>query len=177
MTINEKYIFVSYAHKDSAIVVPLIENMRQTGFRVWYDNGIETGAEWPAYIQASLEKSEVVLVFISKNSVESVNCRNEINFALMKYKAMIVVYLEDAELKYGMGLQLNGIQSLMMHKYEKASDFFTELTETPLLQICREGYEHLSSDLIERSDFGQGFGHHSESLAPHLKRWTDTGTV
>ena len=132
MTDQEKYIFVSYAHKDSAAVVPLIENMRKAGFRVWYDDGIETGAEWPAYIQASLEKSAVALVFISKNSVESVNCRNEINFALMKSKDMIVVHLEDTELKYGMGLQLNGIQSILMYEYEKASDFFTELTETPM---------------------------------------------
>ena len=62
MTDQEKYIFISYAHKDSAIVVPLIENMKKAGFHVWYDDGIEVGAEWPAYIQSSLEKSSVVIV-------------------------------------------------------------------------------------------------------------------
>ena len=164
MTDQEKYIFISYAHKDSATVVPLIENMKKAGFHIWYDDGIEVGAEWPAYIQSSLEKSSVVLVFISKNSVDSFNCRNEINFALMMHKAMIVVYLEDTELKYGMGLQLNGIQALSMFKYAKASDFFEELTETALLQICREGHERLSSAFVEESDFGLGFGHHPEHI-------------
>ena len=161
---NEKYIFVSYAHKDSEKVIPLIENMQKTDFRIWYDEGIEVGAEWPAYIQTSLEKSTVVLVFISKNSVESQNCRNEINFALMKHKAMTVIYLEDTELKYGMGLQLNGIQSVCMFKYAKVSDFFEELIEIPLLQICREGYEHLAPAFVNESDFGQGFGHHPETF-------------
>ena len=141
MTSQEKYIFISYAHKDSAIVVPLIANMRKSGFHVWYDNGIETGTEWPDYIQTRLEKSAAVLVFISKHSVESVNCRNEINFALMKHKAMIVVHLEETELKYGMGLQLNGIQSVSMFKYAKMSKFFEELISIPLLQVCREKNE------------------------------------
>ncbi|MBQ3489251.1 MAG: TIR domain-containing protein, partial [Clostridia bacterium] len=161
---NEKYIFVSYAHKDSATVVPLIENMQKAGFRVWYDEGIEIGEEWPAFIQTSLEKSAVVLVFISRYSVESVNCRNEINFALMKHKAMTIVHLEDTELKYGMGLQLNGIQSYAMFKYATASKFFEEFTETPLLQICRDGHEHLAPVFVEESDFGQGFGHHPEPM-------------
>ena len=164
MTNQEKYIFISYAHKDSHSVIPLIENMKKVGFHIWYDDGIEVGSEWPAYIQSSLEKSSVVMVFISKNSVESFNCRNEINFALMKHKTMIVVYLEETELKYGMGLQLNGIQALCMFKYAKASEFFEELTETSLLQICREGNEHLSPAFVDESEFGQGFSHQPETI-------------
>ena len=165
MTNQEKYIFISYAHKDSATVVPLIANMRKSGFRVWYDNGIETGTEWPDYIQTRLEKSAAVLVFISKHSVESVNCRNEINFALMKHKAMIVVHLEETELKYGMGLQLNGIQSICMFKYVKTSKFFEELTAIPLLQICREGNETPVPAVVEEKSLGYGFGHHAEMVS------------
>lgn len=42
---NEPYIFVSYAHKDSQIVVPILEQMQSAGFRFWYDKGIEAGTE------------------------------------------------------------------------------------------------------------------------------------
>ena len=38
---NEKYIFFSYAHRDSATVLPMIEYMQEKGFRIWYDAGIE----------------------------------------------------------------------------------------------------------------------------------------
>ena len=79
---NDKYIFVSYAHKDSQKVVPIVETLSSNGFRVWYDSGIEAGTEWPEYIEDHLIKSEVVVVFMTPNTIESRNCRNEINFAL-----------------------------------------------------------------------------------------------
>ncbi|MBR5188161.1 MAG: toll/interleukin-1 receptor domain-containing protein, partial [Clostridia bacterium] len=115
---KEKYIFVSYAHKDSERVLPILEAMQRAGFRVWYDTGIEAGTEWPAYIEESLEKSSVVIAFLSPHSVESVNCRNEINYALLKQKEMLVIYLEDTELRYGLGLQLNSLQSLFKFRHQ-----------------------------------------------------------
>ena len=47
---SEPYIFVSYAHKDAAMVMPLITGLQDRGFRVWFDAGIEAGTEWPEYI-------------------------------------------------------------------------------------------------------------------------------
>ena len=54
---NEKYIFFSYAHRDSATVLPMIEYMQEKGFRVWYDAGIEAGTEWPGYIEEHLKNT------------------------------------------------------------------------------------------------------------------------
>ncbi|MBQ3489268.1 MAG: toll/interleukin-1 receptor domain-containing protein [Clostridia bacterium] len=136
---NEKYIFVSYAHKDSEKVLPVIEDMQRAGFRVWYDTGIEAGTEWPAYIEESLEKSAVVLAFISTASIESVNCRNEINYALLKHKEMLVIYLENAELKYGLGLQLNALQSLYKFRHSTERGFLDELMKAKILQECKRG--------------------------------------
>lgn len=51
---QEPYIFISYAHKDEKWVLPLIDGLRQRGFRVWYDIGIEAGTEWPAIIESHL---------------------------------------------------------------------------------------------------------------------------
>ncbi|MBQ3489269.1 MAG: TIR domain-containing protein [Clostridia bacterium] len=135
---NEKYIFVSYAHKDSEKVLPVIEDMQRAGFRVWYDTGIEAGTEWPAYIEESLEKSAVVLAFISTASIESVNCRNEINYALLKHKEMLVIYLEDIVLKYGLGLQLNALQSLYHFRHTSEKSFMNELLKAPILQECKK---------------------------------------
>ena len=134
---KEKYIFVSYAHKDSEKVLPIIENMQHAGFRIWYDTGIEAGTEWPAYIEESLEKSAVVLAFISSASIESINCRNEINYALLKHKEMLVIYLENAELKYGLGLQLNALQSLYRFRHTTEKSFLDELIKAKILQDCR----------------------------------------
>ena len=51
---NDKYIFVSYAHKDSDTVLPIISEMQKSGFRIWFDEGIEAGTEWPEYIAEHL---------------------------------------------------------------------------------------------------------------------------
>ena len=33
---QEPYIFISYAHKDSNTVLPIIQGLQERGFRVWY---------------------------------------------------------------------------------------------------------------------------------------------
>lgn len=38
---NEKYIFISYAHKDSGSVLPILQAMADGGYRLWYDQGME----------------------------------------------------------------------------------------------------------------------------------------
>lgn len=49
---DENYIFISYCHKDKAKVFPIIEQLAKDGFRVWYDEGIAPGEDWPEVIAA-----------------------------------------------------------------------------------------------------------------------------
>lgn len=136
---NDNYIFVSYAHKDTQKVLPIIEVLNERGFRVWYDAGIEAGTEWPEYIEEHLNKARVVLVFMTPNTINSKNCRNEINFALELNKEILVVYLEDTELIKGMRLQLNSTQSLFRKNHETHETFIRELLGARILQSCRLG--------------------------------------
>ena len=136
---NEKYIFVSYSHKDSDTVLPLIDTLKENGFRVWFDAGIEAGTEWPEYIEDHIRGAEVVLVFMTPRTVESKNCRNEINFSLSIEKEVLVVYLEDTDLLKGMSLQLNSTQSLFRRNHPSHDSFLGELINARILQSCREG--------------------------------------
>ena len=95
---KEPYIFVSYAHKDSAAVFHIVEQLNARGYRIWYDEGIEPGSEWPEYIANHLLGAEMVLSVLTPNAVNSVNCRREINFALSKNKPVLTIYMEDIEL-------------------------------------------------------------------------------
>lgn len=134
---NEKYIFVSYAHKDSPIVLPIVETLSKEGFRIWYDSGIEAGTEWPEYIEDHLARAEIVLIFMSPATVESRNCRNEINFALELKKEVLVVYLEETTLLKGMRLQLNSSQSLFRSHHKNDESFTQALVNARILQCCR----------------------------------------
>ena len=48
------YIFVSYAHKDAAQVLPVIAQLQSYGYRIWYDEGIAPGSEWAENIAVHL---------------------------------------------------------------------------------------------------------------------------
>ena len=130
------YIFISYSHKDSKTVLPIIEFMKNEGFSVWFDKGIEAGTEWPAYIESHLKQSSVFLAFLSKSAVESRNCRKEINLADKLNKEMLVVYLEKTELVEGMDLQLSSTQSL--YRYNQSEESFrNSLVKAKILAPCK----------------------------------------
>jgi len=141
---NLPYIFVSYAHKDSDRVLPIISTMQNHGFRVWFDQGIEAGSEWPAFIVSRLKGCSKVLAFVSPSFVESRNCRNEMNYALNINKEILVIHLEPTELMYGLELQL--ISSQAMFKYRSSTDeiFFNQLFGAKIIEECRGSGERTS---------------------------------
>ena len=87
---NEPFIFISYSHKDSPQVMPVVEGLQNRGFRVWYDSGIEAGTEWPEYIAERMMGSGAVVVFLSANALNSQNCRREIHFAIELNKDLLI---------------------------------------------------------------------------------------
>ena len=134
---NKPYIFISYAHKDTETVLPILEALCERGFRIWYDAGIEAGTEWPEYIAQRLQDCTAFLAFISDWSVNSKNCRREINFGIELDKEPLAVYLEDVTLSVGMRMQLGTVQAMFYHRHESFSSFIEALSKAPTLQDCR----------------------------------------
>ena len=112
------YIFVSYAHADGEKVFPEITFLHEQGYRIWYDEGIDPGNEWPDEIARALEVAEYFLVFISPSAVKSINVRNEINAALNKHKPFLAVHLVETQLSPGLELRMGDIQALMRFRME-----------------------------------------------------------
>ena len=111
---TEPYIFISYAHADSERVFPIVSALQERGYRVWYDAGIEAGTEWPEYIAEHLDGCSAFLAFISEASMNSHNCRREINFAIELRKEPMVIYLEDVKMSLGMRMQLGSLQAMFL---------------------------------------------------------------
>lgn len=138
---EKPYIFISYAHKDAEVVLPILDGMQKNGFRIWFDQGIEAGTEWPEYIAGHLEAAERVIVFMSEAAAASKNCRREINYSIEIDKEPLVVYLEPVNLPAGLKLQLNTLQAMFKYHAETDEDFITELCKARMLQCCREAEE------------------------------------
>ena len=113
---DEPYIFISYAHKDSALVFKEISQLNDAGYHIWYDEGIEASSEWPEEIANAVIGCSVFLVFISPRSTASVNCRNEINLALNEDKPFLAVHMEDSALPPGLRLRMGDLQAILQYK-------------------------------------------------------------
>lgn len=127
------YLFVSYAHKNDAAVLEIISTLQSRGFRVWYDEGIEAGSEWPESIASHLERAQLVLAFLSPAYLRSDNCRKEMHYALTKRKPVINVYLEQTELSPGMEMQIGNLFALMKYTYPSEEYFYDKLFSAELL--------------------------------------------
>ena len=133
---NEPYIFISYAHKDSDQVLPIIESFMDRGFRVWYDDSIEAGKEWREDIADRIVSCSVMIVFLSPNYVDSRNCKREVLFAEAEEKDMFVAQLEEATLTPGMRMTLGGIQHKFAWNYPDMEAFIEELCSAQIVQPC-----------------------------------------
>ena len=130
---TQPYIFVSYAHANDAAVLEIISTLQSRGFRVWYDEGIEAGSEWPESIASHLERAQLVLAFLSPAYLQSDNCRKEMHYALTKKKPVINVYLEQTELSPGMEMQIGNLFALMKYTYPSEEYFYDKLFSAELL--------------------------------------------
>lgn len=134
---NDKFIFISYAHKDSAMVYPIIEQINADGYRVWFDDGISPGSEWPEYIAHHIAECEVLIFFASPNSADSENCRREINFALSRKKKFFTVTLVPTTLSPGIEMQLSSQQNIAFYDYSDKATFFKTLYDAPSIAPCK----------------------------------------
>lgn len=109
---DEPFLFISYSHRDSAVVFKEIAWLKEQGFNIWYDEGIEPGREWREEIATAISDASMLLYFVTPDSVESENCRNEVNFAADEQIPILTVYLKSTELPGGLRLTLSTRQAI-----------------------------------------------------------------
>jgi hypothetical protein len=126
---TSEYVFVSYAHKDGPRVFREVAYLYEQRYRIWYDEGIDPGNEWPEEIANALADCAFFIVFISANSVDSKNVRNEINFALNKGKPFLAIHIDETALPAGLELRMGDIQAVMQFRMSNDS-YRRKLTKT-----------------------------------------------
>lgn len=134
---KEPYIFFSYCHKDADEVYPIIEKMAMKGYRIWYDNGIHPGDNWVETIASHINNCSICVAAVSRNSTESHNCRNEINFVLEYRKKMVPIILEEFRMSLGVKLQLSSCQYIKKYEYVDENVFLQKLFDVAGIDICK----------------------------------------
>ena len=136
---SKPYIFISYAHADSARVLPVVEAMQNQGFRIWFDMGIEAGTEWSNNIAKHLRECNAFLFFASKNSVASENCLDEVAYAKSHLKPSLMIFLEEnVILPEGTEMQTARFQRMFLNRHKTMEGAVEKIAEAPILIPCRD---------------------------------------
>ena len=141
------YVFVSYSHKDSDRVFPILQRLQAEGLRFWYDKGIEWGSKWDNYIANRVRNCDCVIAFISSNFTNSPHCEDEISHAKTCRKNFLPIYLEPIQLEEGMEMRLGRYQAAHFFKYSASEieNFYSQLLKSKFLASCYETQDNIFS--------------------------------
>ena len=93
---KEPYLFVSYSHRDTDKVYPVLDVLYDHKYRLWYDESCETGNDFRDELRQRIKHCEAVLLFVSASSMNSPFCGMEIIVACEYGKRLFPIYLDDA---------------------------------------------------------------------------------
>lgn len=126
---NNNFIFVSYAHLDNEVVLPIIKKLQER-FNVWYDKGIKLGKEWDKEILDHLETCSLFVYMVSKQSLASENCKDEIAYAKDNKIPFINILVENVELPKLFKLRYGRFQMCYLEKYQSLDDLLDEIDKS-----------------------------------------------
>lgn len=159
---KEPYVFVSYSHRDTDRIFPIIAALKQNMCRIWYDEGLTPGESWNDSIAEHLKNCSQFIVFISPDSISSKYVMSEINYAIAKNKSIIPVILRKTELPASIEMMLGTIQFLDISDTEDLGKCVNaisavllksvfSLTTMPFLQDLGYSFYMLTQD-VERQE-------------------------
>lgn len=92
---NDRYVFVSYSHKDSEEVYDVLTRLYDKGINYWYDKDFKIGDKWneEAYKKLSDKNCVGAIVFVTENTIISDACYKEVKkiLELSKHSAFKVI--------------------------------------------------------------------------------------
>ncbi len=98
---SRQTIFFSYSRKDSDFALDLAKQLRAAGATIWLDQlDIQPGSTWDDAIEDALQNSKVLLVILSKTSVQSKNVRDEYSYAMEEGKRIVPLLLEECTIPF-----------------------------------------------------------------------------
>jgi hypothetical protein len=97
--VTSKTLFVSYSHRDRALVEPLVDRIQAMGHPVWMDKeGLTGGPAWGAQIVRAIKGSRAVVLMASRQSYGSDHVVREMYLAMNHKKPIVPIEIELAEL-------------------------------------------------------------------------------
>jgi len=95
---DESYIFISYAHDDAERVYPIIKNIYEAGWDLWYDEGIKITERYLPVIADHVKRCKLLVLMLTNRCLERPFVINyELEYARQRGIQIITIRLETIE--------------------------------------------------------------------------------
>lgn len=89
------FVFISYSHLDRDTVLGILSGLYESGWRIWYDEGLTIGDHYDETLENHIRNCTAVLLFVTQNSAQSrYIIDNEIPWAIRYGKPVIRCVLD-----------------------------------------------------------------------------------
>lgn len=145
---SEPYLFVSYSHRDTARVYPILDALHDKKYRIWYDESCENGNDFRDELRQRIQASSAVLLFVSKFSMTSPFCGMEIIVARENGKRLYPIYLDDA------AVVPPAFNILLSNTHHSTADNLDKLVKSMVRDLPAEAMDRLtlSDGMLEKCE-------------------------
>ena len=109
---EQDFVFARCVKADEAKASFVANTLVEATVKTFFDVQGSSSSEKPEVIADTIERAETVIFFLSGKACESLEFRNNINFALEIKKHIVCIRLDKEELSHGMDMQLANIHMI-----------------------------------------------------------------
>ena len=135
---SEPYLFVSYSHRDTAKVYPVLDALHDKKYRIWYDESCENGNDFREELRQRIHDCSGVLLFVSKASMASMFCGMEIIVAREYGKRLYPIYLDEAD------VVPPAFELLLSNTHHSTADNMDKLVKSMVRDLPAEAMDRLT---------------------------------
>jgi hypothetical protein len=96
-------VFISYSRNDLNFVQAFAQTLMSSGVEVWWDlSSIQGGDNWTDAIPKAIENSDLCIVVLSPNSIQSDWVQKEYTYALGQHKRIIPVLYQACKIPFAL---------------------------------------------------------------------------
>lgn len=152
---TDKYMFVSYAHKDADIVYSDLHVLYNNCINYWYDKKLSVGDEWDREVEEIIrdEQCAGIILFFSPDMIKSKACEKELQI----YKDIIVNKKKQFKL-IPISVTGNSVNATVRDAYMSCSDLSpAELDNVLPADRVKNIFENVSSSVLYLNRAENGF--------------------
>ncbi len=148
---DEPYLFVSYSHRDTKDVFPILDALYDRRYRLWYDESCENGNDFRDELRTRIKNCEAVVLFVSAASMASRFCGMEIIVAREYGKRLYPIFLDSSEIP-------PAFEILLANTHHSTAENLDKLMRSMVRDLPAAAMDRLTTDdgrLVKCEDNGR----------------------